>query len=108
MITIGQKLTPSYWDNWICAPNTYLTASIDSDKHDEVQIIDILYILGALPAPPKELTNNFFNLGEGSSSSTTAPAPTVPYFIPLPGPAAIHYPSQDPSRMGASQRNIQQ
>ena len=63
--------------------------------------------LGVLPAPPKELTNNFFNLGEGSSTSTAAATPTVPYFIPLPGPAAIHYPSQDPSRMGASQQNIQ-
>ena len=67
---------------------------------------------GALPAPPKELTNNFFNLGEGTSSSASAAAPTVPYFIPtatlpLPGPGAIHYPSQDPSRLGASQRQIQ-
>ena len=71
---------------------------------------------GALPAPPKELANNFFNLGAageaGQSSSATA-APTVPYFIPtaalpLPGPGAIHYPSQDPSRMGATQRQIQQ
>ena len=65
---------------------------------------------GALPAPPKELTNNFFNLGEGTSGSA---APTVPYFIPtatlpLAAPGAIHYPSQDPSRMGATQRQIQQ
>ena len=69
---------------------------------------------GALPAPPKELANNFFNLGgEGPSSASTSAA--VPYFIPtatLPalaaGPGAIHYPSQDPSRMGATQRQIQQ
>ena len=72
---------------------------------------------GALPAPPEELRNNFFNLGEGSApapAAATAVARTaVPYFIPtaalpLPGPGAIHYPSQDPSRMGATQRQIQQ
>ena len=69
---------------------------------------------GALPAPPKELTNNFFNLGGEGPSSSSAAAPTVPYFIPtpaalpLPGPGAIHYPSQDPSRMGASQIQSQQ
>lgn len=68
---------------------------------------------GALPAPPKELTNNFFNLGEGSSGGAAAAAPTVPYFIPtatlpLPGPGGIHYPSQDPSRLGATQRHVQQ
>ena len=75
--------------------------------HTDLTILRLF--LGALPAPPKELTNNFFNLGgEGSSSTTTAATPSVPYFIPLPGPAAIHYPSQDPSRMGATQRNIQQ
>ena len=67
---------------------------------------------GALPAPPEELRNNFFNLGEGSAPATVAPA-AVPYFIPtaalpMPGPGAIHYPSQDPSRMGATQRQIQQ
>lgn len=66
---------------------------------------------GALPAPPKELANNFFNLGEGTSTATAAPA-AVPYFIPtatlpLPGPGAIHYPSQDPSRLGATQRQLQ-
>lgn len=72
---------------------------------------------GALPAPPKELTNNFFNLGGGGGGgegTSSAPTAAVPYFIPtatLPlaaGPGAIHYPSQDPSRMGATQRQIQQ
>lgn len=69
---------------------------------------------GALPAPPKELTNNFFNLGEASAStSSAAPGANVPYFIPtatlpLAGPGAIHYPSQDPSRLGATQRQLQQ
>lgn len=67
---------------------------------------------GALPAPPEELRNNFFNLGEAGASAATAPA--VPFFVPtaaalpaLAGPGAIHYPSQDPSRMGATQRQIQ-
>ena len=76
---------------------------------------------GALPPPPEELRNNFFNLGEGTSAgppgaaaaANVAPPTAVPYFIPtaalpLPGPAPIHYPSQDPSRMGATQRQIQQ
>ena len=73
-----------------------------------INLVFYLSFLGALPAPPKELTNNFFNLGEGSSSAAAPAAPAVPaYFIPLPGPAAIHYPSQDPSRMGASQQNLQ-
>ena len=69
---------------------------------------------GALPAPPKELANNFFNLGGGGGEGTSSASTAVPYFIPtatLPlaaGPGAIHYPSQDPSRMGATQRQIQQ
>jgi len=81
---------------------------------------------GALPAPPQELKNNFFNIDPGTSRAGTAsffypqhmgapgappgPPPPPPSLPPsLPGPAPIHYPSQDPSRMGASQpRHIQQ
>jgi pre-mRNA-splicing factor RBM22/SLT11 len=73
---------------------------------------------GALPAPPEELRNNFFNFGEGTSTSMGPPAaaPTVAYYIPAasglplpPGvPGGIHYPSQDPSRMGATQKHVQQ
>ena len=76
---------------------------------------------GALPAPPEELRNNFFNLGagEGPSTSTGAGAPppptaaAVPLLIPtaaIPAalPGAVHYPSQDPSRMGATQRYLNQ
>ena len=54
------------------------------------------------------------NLGEASAStSSAAPGANVPYFIPtatlpLAGPGAIHYPSQDPSRLGATQRQLQQ
>jgi len=84
---------------------------------------------GALPAPPQELKNNFFNISSdpGTSRAGTAaffypqhpalpggaPPPPPPNHLPppgaLPGPMPIHYPSQDPSRMGASQpRHIQQ
>ena len=84
----------------------------------------------ALPMPPKELENNFFNFstdGPGPSGSKPPMAPppgNVPFFYPrsgapppprppgapgagappsLPGPGRISYPSQDPSRMGATQ-----
>ena len=87
----------------------------------------------ALPMPPKELENNFFNFStDGPGPSGTdhgkphmAPPPgNVPFFYPrsgapppprppgapgagappsLPGPGRISYPSQDPSRMGATQ-----
>ena len=71
---------------------------------------------GALPAPPEELKNNFFNIDGAPRASFfypqqgSAAPPALPAVPPsLPGPAPIHYPSQDPSRMGASQpRHIQQ
>jgi pre-mRNA-splicing factor RBM22/SLT11 len=99
----------------------------------------------ALPLPPEELKNNFFNFSTdvkgfdespGPSGNETARPPmppppgTVPFFFPrtsappppprpgasaqgpprppaLPGPGRIHYPSQDPSRMGATQNQPQ-
>ena len=97
----------------------------------------------ALPLPPEELKNNFFNFstevkgfdeasgssGAGPSRPPMPPPPgTVPFFFPrsgappppprppgsgpprppaLPGPGRIHYPSQDPSRMGATQNQPQ-
>jgi len=95
----------------------------------------------ALPAPPEELKNNFFNFPtevkgfddapgpSGTKAGASAPPPpgSVPFYFPragapppppgppgamsgsgprppaLPGPGRIHYPSQDPSRMGATQ-----
>ena len=76
---------------------------------------------GALPNPPEELKNNFFNIegGPGPSqprasffyqagASAGVPPPPPPP-ANLPGPSPIHYPSQDPARMGATQnRHIQQ
>lgn len=57
---------------------------------------------GALPPPPEELTNNFFNLG--GSSAAPAAAGAAPLLLPkLPG--AIHYPSQDPGRMGSTHQH---
>ncbi|XP_040575591.1 pre-mRNA-splicing factor RBM22 [Lepeophtheirus salmonis] len=49
---------------------------------------------GPLPPPPEELQNNFFNIP--STSSTT---------VGYPGTLLIHYPSQDPSRLGSIQMN---
>ncbi|XP_025076196.1 LOW QUALITY PROTEIN: pre-mRNA-splicing factor RBM22-like [Pomacea canaliculata] len=93
---------------------------------------------GALPMPPEELANNFFNLGGGPSPampprgmSPRGPPPMHPFGMPIrgpfppgmhlpppppgvmpmrpppgmpprpSGPAPVHYPSQDPTRMGA-------
>jgi len=62
---------------------------------------------GSLPAPPVEVTKNYFGLAGPSSAS----APFIPG-VPLPGSlpplpsqplGSLHYPSQDPSRMGAVQ-----
>merc|ERR1712029_931561 len=103
---------------------------------------------GALPAPPQELKNNFFNIGDsskphappaalgappqGASSFFYSPdgaaggphgsqsggIPHAPPGLPphastlhaAAGPLPHHYPSQDPSRMGATQQrtHIQQ
>jgi len=94
----------------------------------------------ALPPPPEELKNNFFNFPTEAKGFDNAPGPSgvktgisappqgsVPFYFPragapppppgppgsaaatgprppaLPGPGRIHYPSQDPSRMGATQ-----
>jgi len=62
---------------------------------------------GSLPAPPVEVTKNYFGLAGPSSAA----APFIPG-VPLPGSlpplpsqplGSLHYPSQDPSRMGAVQ-----
>ena len=58
-----------------------------------------------LPAPPEELTSNFFNLPSAGAAATAMAAPN-PYLFPvgaaLPQQQAIHYPSQDPSRLGST------
>lgn len=69
---------------------------------------------GALPPPPENV-NNFFNL-PGMMPPPMIPPPPMPpaaflfgppaappIFPPGTVPTGIHYPSQDPSRMGASQ-----
>jgi pre-mRNA-splicing factor RBM22/SLT11 len=69
---------------------------------------------GALPPPPQHgevLRNDFFNLAPPSTSANFfLPPPGMsrppPGLLPPGGP--IHYPSQDPSRMGAMQPHIQQ
>ena len=74
---------------------------------------------GALPLPPDSVGNNFFNLPNVVPPGVVPPPPMPPPFMPPmfppmapvaapmfpPGtaPTPIHYPSQDPSRMGASQ-----
>eukprot|EP00096_Caligus_rogercresseyi_P014988 TRINITY_DN7440_c0_g1_i1.p1 TRINITY_DN7440_c0_g1~~TRINITY_DN7440_c0_g1_i1.p1 ORF type:complete len:389 (+),score=128.09 TRINITY_DN7440_c0_g1_i1:83-1249(+) len=60
---------------------------------------------GPLPPPPQELQNNFFNIPSTSnssagSSSALGAAPPYPG-----GTLLIHYPSQDPSRLGSIQMN---
>jgi len=50
--------------------------------------------------PPTEIGNNFFGL----SAPPAAPAQaflSLPSVLPTPGVGALHYPSQDPSRLGA-------
>jgi len=60
---------------------------------------------GSLPAPPVELTKNYFGL----AGPSVPPQPFLPG-VPLPGSlppmpgqqiGRLHYPSQDPTRMGA-------
>jgi pre-mRNA-splicing factor RBM22/SLT11 len=73
---------------------------------------------GALPPPPENIANNFFNLPGIIPPPMIPPPPmppppfifappmappVTPIFPPGTTPTAIHYPSQDPSRMGASQ-----
>jgi len=76
---------------------------------------------GALPPPPESMGNNFFNLQTSPGMMPPImipPPPVAPQFMfppqitatattttPIfpPGTTPIHYPSQDPSRMGASQ-----
>jgi RNA-binding proteins (RRM domain) len=72
---------------------------------------------GALPPAPESMGNNFFNLQATPGMMPPVmipPPPVAPQFIfspqvaataPIfpPGTAPIHYPSQDPSRMGATQ-----
>lgn len=66
---------------------------------------------GALPLPALPvLQNNFFNLppplnaGPGLLPSSVAAATrSPPPKGPTAGPVPVHYPSQDPSRMGATQ-----
>lgn len=74
---------------------------------------------GALPPLSEAIGSNFFNLpaAPGMIPSILPPQPVAPaYLFPTqipnatvpapifpPGTAPIHYPSQDPSRMGASQ-----
>jgi len=65
---------------------------------------------GSLPAPPVEVTKNYFGLAGPSSVAPPAFLPGVPLpagLPPLPGQplGSLHYPSQDPSRMGAVQHN---
>jgi len=57
----------------------------------------------ALPAPPVEVTKNYFGLAAGGGGAPAPPPPfsslaNIPSSIPLGG---LQYPSQDPSRMGA-------
>jgi len=76
-----------------------------------------------LPKAAEELTNNFFNIGgaSGAGPSTSGAAPAAaavaavvaanPYLsstatrVPGQGPMPIHYPSQDPGRMGSTHQN---
>ncbi|WAQ97502.1 RBM22-like protein [Mya arenaria] len=71
---------------------------------------------GALPVPPEEISNNFFNLGGAPPMGPPMMRgvrlpPPPPGMMPLRPPPGImprgnvpqmHYPSQDPNRMGAT------
>lgn len=87
------------------------------------QTVPVPGLPGALPPPPQELRNNFFGLAPAAQGAAPpvaipgpnpylfprAPGPTAPMMgLPGMGPGAIHYPSQDPSRMGATQQRQQQ
>ncbi|KAH3872230.1 pre-mRNA-splicing factor RBM22-like [Dreissena polymorpha] len=93
---------------------------------------------GALPIPPEEISNNFFNLGPMPPMQLRGPMPPrgpphmIPMFMRGPPPPGVrlpppppgmmplrpppgvmprghvpqmHYPSQDPNRMGATMQN---
>lgn len=69
---------------------------------------------------PEDLSSNFFNLGGSQGSGARLPQPPQPglamtmlppmssqqplfsNFMPAPRPLTVHYPSQDPNRMGQS------
>lgn len=68
---------------------------------------------GALPMPPQELAKNYFNLATGPPSvvppGVGLPPPPMrfPAFVGPPPPGmpyrpTIHYPSQDPQRLGST------
>ena len=61
---------------------------------------------GALPAPPVEVTKNYFGLAGPSSAPPVMPGMLPP--MPAQPLGGLHYPSQDPSRMGASSSQQQQ
>ncbi len=89
-------------------PQAKLTSTVTSH---EGSVPAIPGLPPALPPPPQSgevLHNNFFNLAPPNPGASN-------YFLPPPGMsggpppgmmppgAPIHYPSQDPSRMGAMQ-----
>ena len=116
LVVKGKKLTI----RWGKAQGKVSTAADQLQQQQQVVVPSIPGLPAALPAPPEELSSNFFNLGGGP---TTAPTPAAPaaaapapaaaasaYFLAPPGaavpgmaaPQPIHYPSQDPARMGAT------
>ncbi|KAL4239272.1 RNA binding motif protein 22 [Mactra antiquata] len=112
----------------------------EEDKEDEKNLEPVPGLPGALPQPPEELSNNFFNLGgappmhhpmhhmrhpmpprgpphmmpmfiRGPPPPGVRLPPPPPGMMPLRPPPGVmprgqvpqmHYPSQDPNRMGAS------
>ena len=100
LVIKGRRLTVRWGKSQAKQSSSTVTSS-------EGAVPNIPGLPGALPMPPPPgdiLRNDFFNLAP--------PNPAGNFFLPPPGMmppgAPIHYPSQDPTRMGAMQPHFQQ
>ena len=60
----------------------------------------------SLPPPPTEASNNYFGLAGPPTGLGPMGFLGLPPTLPQAAAGALHYPSQDPSRMGAAQQHF--